>query len=234
MNKNGSYESLILENCLSNNRSQPNRPPVVTQASSQTRLDQIYMQQLRSQNENIVLRPYDLADEFYYRNSSHIYRAHSTEIQPPKEKTPPPRIIPTRHRNHRHRSPSRTHTDASSRRRSSHHHHSHHHNRHHHHQATPTTATTRSPPSPLIDMEFVHKLDRTLEKQFGPLVSRILYTLNKNEMRQAEKHAQEKIENEWADVARVADHFFCYFFPIMTLLVCGYIFFKSPYVLTSW
>lgn len=83
-------------------------------------------------------------------------------------------------------------------------------------------------------MEFVEKLDEALERQFAPLVGEILKTLHTSELRQKQKQEQETIENEWADVARVADHFFCYFFPIMTLLVCGYIFFKSPYVLSNW
>lgn len=85
-----------------------------------------------------------------------------------------------------------------------------------------------------LNAEFINELDQILERQFGPLVEKILENLHNNETRLAEKQTQEMIENEWADVARVADHFFCYFFPFMTLFICAYIFFKSPYVLSNW
>jgi hypothetical protein len=91
-----------------------------------------------------------------------------------------------------------------------------------------------SPSTTTANMRFLFELERMLEKQFSPLVRRLVDTLNKNENRAIEKEMLEHIQHEWADVASISDHFLCYFFPIMTIFTCVYIFFTSPHVLEKW
>lgn len=220
-NNNGSYESLIVEECLTN---QPIMSTFYIQPQqSRTPTPDRYHHQhqqfnpSRSRHENIVLRPYDLIVAATASSSSpaNQHRSYSAEVRlpPPLPSSQPPIKLKQKNlrrqssRNNSHRMLSK--------------------------DRCRNVANHRRGGGP-IDIDFVEKLDRTLERQFGPLVQQIMITLHKNEKRQTKKHALEKIENEWADVARVADHFFCYFFPIMTLLICGYIFFKSPYVLSNW
>ena len=81
---------------------------------------------------------------------------------------------------------------------------------------------------------FLLELDKTLEKQFKPLVFSVNSTIEKNEKRQDEKALIDKIQGEWQDLALVCDHFLCYFFPFMTLTVCLLIFVNSPHVFSQW
>lgn len=92
-----------------------------------------------------------------------------------------------------------------------------------------SSQTNLSQEESLMNLQFLVDLEKIIEKQFSPLVIKIMETLQKNENRMAEKEIQDNIQSEWSDCALVADHFFCYFFPIMTLLTCFFIFFKSPY-----
>jgi hypothetical protein len=81
---------------------------------------------------------------------------------------------------------------------------------------------------------FVNELEKMMEKHFGPLVRCLLIHIGKNEKRKIEEEYLNQIQSEWTDVALVADHFLCFFFPILTVFVCLMIFFNSPYVLASW
>ncbi len=81
---------------------------------------------------------------------------------------------------------------------------------------------------------FLLELDKTLEKQFRPLVFSVNSTILKNEQRQDEKILIDRIQGEWQDLALVCDHFLCYFFPLMTLTVCLLIFVNSPHVFSQW
>jgi hypothetical protein len=81
---------------------------------------------------------------------------------------------------------------------------------------------------------FLLELDKTLEKQFRPLVFSVNSTILKNEKRQDEKILIDRIQGEWQDLALVCDHFLCYFFPLMTLTVCLLIFVNSPHVFSQW
>jgi hypothetical protein len=66
------------------------------------------------------------------------------------------------------------------------------------------------------------------------MIKRVIRTLEKNEEEKSEQERMEDIQNEWSQVALVADHFFCYFFPILTIFLCIMIFFYSPHVLSNW
>ena len=55
-----------------------------------------------------------------------------------------------------------------------------------------------------------------------------------NEKRLEETQRLEDIQNEWSNVAKVADHFLCYFFPITTIAICLLIFLNSPHAFTQW
>ena len=81
---------------------------------------------------------------------------------------------------------------------------------------------------------FLLELDRTLEKQFRPLVFSVTNTIERNERRQCDKVTIDKIKGEWQDLALVCDHFLCYFFPLMTLVVCMLIFVNSPHAFSQW
>ena len=85
-----------------------------------------------------------------------------------------------------------------------------------------------------LQANFLLELDKTLEKQFKPLVFSVNSTIEKNEKRQDEKALIGKIQGEWQDLALVCDHFLCYFFPFMTLTVCLLIFVNSPHVFSQW
>jgi hypothetical protein len=85
-----------------------------------------------------------------------------------------------------------------------------------------------------INTEFLIHLERLLDKQFNPIVDRISKTLKDNETRREERLLQELIQSEWTDLAMIADNMLCYFFPIMTLFTCLFIFFNSPHTFSQW
>ncbi|CAF0756631.1 unnamed protein product [Brachionus calyciflorus] len=80
----------------------------------------------------------------------------------------------------------------------------------------------------------LYKLEKLFDKQITPLVNIIIRTLEKNEKRIHEKAELKEIQGEWSDVALVADHFLCYFFPSMTLIICLTIFLNSPHTFSQW
>ena len=88
--------------------------------------------------------------------------------------------------------------------------------------------------SHLIGKEFTMELKALLESQFDPLIKSLLATIDKSEKRLQEKEKLEQIQNDWGDVAKVADHFLCFFFPTITIATCFVIFFNSPHVFSGW
>ncbi len=66
------------------------------------------------------------------------------------------------------------------------------------------------------------------------MIKRVITTLEKNEQEKCQQEQLEEIQNEWSQVALVADHFLCYFFPSLTIFLCIMIFFYSPHVLSNW
>ena len=85
-----------------------------------------------------------------------------------------------------------------------------------------------------FNKNFLGELEKLLERQFNPLIKCLLGSIEINEKRLVEKQNLEIITNEWSDVARICDHFLCFFFPIMTIGVCLLIFLNSPYVFSTW
>ena len=81
---------------------------------------------------------------------------------------------------------------------------------------------------------FMREFDKSLEKQFKPLVMGLVNTMNKNDERNIAQNKLDQIQGEWRDLALICDHFLCYFFPIMTLVVCLLIFVNSPHVFAPW
>jgi len=84
------------------------------------------------------------------------------------------------------------------------------------------------------DNTFFENLKYVLNNQFNPLIKKILDVIEINEKRLEETQRLEDIQNEWSNVAKVADHFLCYFFPIFTTVVCSIIFLNSPHALSKW
>ena len=82
--------------------------------------------------------------------------------------------------------------------------------------------------------EFMKDFGEVLGSHFNPLIKNLTNTLDKNEERQKEKQRLENIQNEWSDVAMIMDHILCYFFMIMTIIICTFIFFNSPHMLAQW
>lgn len=78
------------------------------------------------------------------------------------------------------------------------------------------------------------ELERVLSKQFSPLIEALLKTIETNERRLGERRTIELVQDEWSDVAMIADHILCYFFCVLTLASCFLIFFNSPHVLAEW
>ena len=96
------------------------------------------------------------------------------------------------------------------------------------------SASARGDGSHLIGKEFTMELKGLLESQFDPLIKSLLATIDKSEKRLQEKEKLEQIQNDWGDVAKVADHFLCFFFPTITIATCFVIFFNSPHVFSGW
>ncbi len=114
-----------------------------------------------------------------------------------------------------------------------------------------------SPSKSELNLDYLIELDRIFERNFGttllntyvfqifqnltfvqlslgPMIKRVLKTLEKTEREKYELEQLEEIQNEWSQVALVADHFLCYFFPTLTIFLCIMIFFYSPHVLSNW
>ena len=85
-----------------------------------------------------------------------------------------------------------------------------------------------------LSPEFLVDLERIFDRNFGPMINQIVRTLENNELEKLNQEELEEIQNEWTQVALVADHFLCYFFPLMTIFLCLMIFFYSPHVLSNW
>ena len=85
-----------------------------------------------------------------------------------------------------------------------------------------------------LNDSFINELKYILENQFNPLVETIMNVVEMNEKRLEETQRLEDIQNEWSNVAKVADHFLCYFFPITTIAICLLIFLNSPHAFTQW
>jgi hypothetical protein len=82
--------------------------------------------------------------------------------------------------------------------------------------------------------EFLNELEKLLSKQFRPLIDSLIKTINQNEEKIKVKKMIGQMQDEWSDVAMIADHILCYFFCILTLASCFLIFFDSPHVLSEW
>lgn len=88
-----------------------------------------------------------------------------------------------------------------------------------------------------IEQDFNHivtRLEKVFDKHLSPLVNMLVKTLLLNEKRTKEKEEMDEIKREWTDVALIADHFLCYFFPSMTLIICLTIFLNSPHTFAKW
>ena len=81
---------------------------------------------------------------------------------------------------------------------------------------------------------FFENLKCVLNNQFNSLIKKILDVIEMNEKHLEETQRLEDIQNEWSNVAKVADHFLCYFFPITTIAICLLIFLNSPHAFTQW
>lgn len=82
--------------------------------------------------------------------------------------------------------------------------------------------------------EVVHEIKNIIENQFGPVIASLMCSIENSERRLQEKQILEQIQNDWSDVAKVADHFLFYFFPSMTIFTCFIIFFNSPHLFNQW
>lgn len=82
--------------------------------------------------------------------------------------------------------------------------------------------------------QIAQKLEKVFDKHLSPLVNMLVKNLLTNEKRAREKEEMDEIKREWTDIALVADHFLCYFFPSMTLIICLTIFLNSPHTFSQW
>jgi hypothetical protein len=85
-----------------------------------------------------------------------------------------------------------------------------------------------------LNGSFMNDLEHILENQFNPLIETIMNVVANNEKRMEENEIFENIQNDWSNVAKVADHFLCYFFPIVTAVIYLCIFLTSPHAFTQW
>lgn len=84
------------------------------------------------------------------------------------------------------------------------------------------------------EKEVVDEIRNIIEDQFGPCITSLMSSIESSENRLQERQILEQIQNDWSDVAKVADHFLFYFFPSMTILTCFIIFLNSPHVFSQW
>lgn len=82
--------------------------------------------------------------------------------------------------------------------------------------------------------QIAQKLEKVFDKHLSPLINMLVKNLLMNEKRTREKEEIDEIKREWTDIALVADHFLCYFFPSMTLIICLTIFLNSPHTFSQW
>ena len=85
-----------------------------------------------------------------------------------------------------------------------------------------------------LSKESKQEMKALLENQFNPLIKILISSFESKDKMKLEEENMERIQNEWSDVAKVADHFLCYFFPLITVLTTLLVFLNSPHFFSQW